>query len=140
MNPPRGATLFEVWLMLGLILVLASIAIPPLHRAARMLRLRAAAHIVRSELHEARILAIVRNQDCRVRVTSPNSYLVEYQAASWDPVFLHELPPGFLISSNNSPEFHPLGNVGPMATIRVWNEHGDQNRLIVSRSGRIRME
>jgi hypothetical protein len=33
-----------------------------------------------------------------------------------------------------------LGNVGPMGTIRIRNEGGDEKRLIVSRSGRIRTE
>ena len=136
----QGTTLIETCLAVAIVGVLAVMAIPAFDRARDSYGLTAVAHHVRSELNRARILAITRHEDCRVRATSPVTYLVECQTPEWVPIQFHELPTGFTITANNSPEFHPLGNVAPMATISVWNESGEQRRLIVSRSGRIRME
>jgi Tfp pilus assembly protein FimT len=140
--PPRarGFTLFETMLIVLVIAFLSVVAIPPIRRAQEALRFSALAHRVRSELHETRILAISRNEDCRFRVTSAQAYLVECQTPDWVTITGHELPPGYAISATARPEFHPLGNVGPMATIRVTNERGEERRIIVSRSGRVRTE
>lgn len=135
---PHGVSLVESCLVLAIIASLTVIAVPPLIEAREAYGLAGAAAEVRTELHRARILAIVRNQDCRMRVTSNVTYLVECQTPAWVPVAFHQLPPGFTITANNRPEFHPLGNVGPMATISVWNERGRSRRIVVSRSGRVR--
>jgi type II secretory pathway pseudopilin PulG len=136
----RGMSLVEAGLVVAVIAVLSLILIPPVNEAQQSFGLTAAALQVRTELHRARILAITRNQDCRLRVTSPRSYLIECQTPDWIPIAFHDLPESYTVAANNRPEFHPLGNVGPMATITVSDAAGRRMRLIVSRSGRIRME
>ena len=143
--PPRstrqsGFTLFELCLGVAIIGILAMMAIPSINRAQQSYGLEAAAHEVRSELHRARILAIMRNEDCRLRVTSGTEYRIECETPEWVPISLREMRSGYSVSANNRPEFHPLGNVGPMGSITVSNSVGEQRRIIVSRSGRIRME
>ena len=125
---------------MAIIGILAMMAVPSINRAQQSYGLTATAHEVRAELHRARILAIVRNEDCRLRVTSTTSYRVECQTPAWVPIQLYEMRSGFTVRANNRPEFHPLGNVGPMATVTVRNTAGEERRIIVSRSGRIRME
>jgi type II secretory pathway pseudopilin PulG len=140
MPTTKGATLFEACLVSAIIGVLSVIALPSFVRAQQRFVLESTACEIRSELHRARILAITRNQDCRLRVTTPGSYVLECQTPDWVAVRLIYLPSGMSISANNRPEFHPMGNVGPMASITVWNQEGDRRKVIVSRSGRIRME
>ncbi len=140
MPTAKGATLLETCMVAAVIGVLSVISVPSFVRAQQRFVLSSTAYEVRSELHRARILAITRNQDCRLRVTSPNTYLLECQTPAWVSVRLISLPASVSISANNRPEFHPMGNVGPMASITVWNESGDRRKIIVSRGGRIRME
>jgi len=140
MSNAKGVTLFETLIALLVAGFFATAAIPPIYRAQQELRFGAIAYRVRSQLHRIRILSIARDQDCRFAVLSPTSYRIECETPAWVTLETHELPPGFGISANARPEFHPLGNVGPMATIRIQNEDGKEKRVIVSRSGRVRME
>ena len=140
MPTAKGATLLETCMVAAVIWVLSVISVPSFVRAQQRFVLSSTAYEVRSELHRARILAITRNQDCRLRVTSPNTYLLECQTPAWVSVRLTYLPAGVSISANNRPDFHPMGNAGPLASITVWNESGDRRKIIVSRGGRIRME
>jgi prepilin-type N-terminal cleavage/methylation domain-containing protein len=140
-HPPcSGISLLEVSLVIAIIGILSVLAVPPLLEFEQSLAIHAAAGIVRSELHRARIQSVMRNIDCRVRVTSEVTFLTECQTPTWIPVAFHTMPEGFTISANNSPEFHPHGHVGPMATISVWNRDGERAKIIVSRSGRVRTE
>lgn len=135
-----GISLLELSLVIAVIGVLAVIALPPVYRLQETLAIQGAAGVVRGELHRARIQSIMRNIDCRLRVTSEVTFLTECQTPVWVPVAFHTMPRGFTISANNSPEFHPEGHAGPMGTISVWNRHGERARIVVSRSGRVRTE
>ena len=137
---PRGASLIETCLALAVIAAALAAAAPPILRAQRSYRLAATAGQVRAELHRARVLAVTRNQDCRLRVTSNTAYRIECEEAGWIPIASHRLPAGLTITANNRPEFHPLGNAAPAATITVSNRDGMSRRVIVSRSGRVRTE
>jgi Tfp pilus assembly protein FimT len=129
-----------VCLAVALIGTLTTLAIPPLVRAQESYGLAAAAYRVRTDLNQARIRAVMRNQDCRLRVTSPVDYVIECQTPGWTTTAFRQMPRGFTITANNRPEFHPLGNVSPMATIAVWNERGARRRIVISRGGRIRTD
>jgi Tfp pilus assembly protein PilE len=135
-----GTSLLETCIAITIVGVLTTVAVPPILQAHQTYGLYAAASQVRTELHRARILAIVRNQDCRLRVTSSVTYLLECQTPRWVTIAFHQMATGFTITANNRPEFHPMGNVGPMATISVWNKNGLRKRIITSRSGRVRTE
>ena len=136
----RGTTLLELCLGVAIIGILGMLTVPAISRARQSYGLTATAHEVRTALHRARILAIVRNEDCRLRVTSTTRYRIECQTPAWVPIQLVETRSGYTVQANNRPEFHPLGNVGPMATVTVRNSAGEERRIVVSRSGRIRME
>lgn len=135
----RGITLFESLIAVLLIGIASLTAIPPILEATENLRFGLFTSHVRSELHRVRILSISRNEDCRLRVTSRTSYVIECQSPDWTTLESRIVPLGIQVSANNAPEFHPLGNVGPMATIRIWLDD-QQKRVVVSRSGRVRTE
>lgn len=135
-----GFSVLEITLVVAIVSVVACLSVPPVLRLQESLGIHAAAGLVRSELHRARIQSITRNIDCRLRVTSAVTYLTECQTPEWTPVAFHTMPRGFTITSNNSPEFHPHGHAGPMGTISVWNQHGRRAKIVVGRSGRVRTE
>lgn len=139
MSPPKGVTLFETLIVLLILAAVSVLAIPPIDEARRRAEFAAITHRVATELHETRSLALSRAQDCRFRVVSQTTYILECQTpTAWETVRTRRLPPDYTVEANNAPEFHPLGNVAPMATIRILNKEGEERRVIVSRSGRVR--
>jgi hypothetical protein len=116
------------------------IATPSLLRAREEYVLRTAAHDVATKMYAAKIAAITRNRDCRLRVASPVSYITECQSAVWEPIETITLPRGITISANARPEFHRRGNVAPAATITVWDSMGHSVRVIVNINGRVRIQ
>ena len=140
MSPSRGASLLEACLVVAIISSLMMIAVPSFVEARQQWLLQSAAYQIRSELHYARIQSIMRMQDCRLRVTSPVTYLVECQTHAWLPLRYGTMPRRLRVTANNRPEFHPRGNVAPMASIFVWNDRGARKRIVVNRSGRVRIE
>jgi len=102
--------------------------------------LRSAAHDVATKMYAAKIAAITRNRDCRLRVTSAASYITECQSSVWEPLETITLPRGITISANARPEFHRRGNVAPAATITVWDSLGHSVRVIVNINGRVRIQ
>lgn len=139
MSLPKGFTLFETLIALLILAAVSVLAIPPIDEARRRAEFAAVTLRVAAQLHETRSLALSRSQDCRFRVTTETTYIVECQTpTAWETVRSHEIPPDYTIEANNAPEFHPLGNVAPMATIRILNEEGQEKQVIISRSGRVR--
>ena len=83
MSRPKGTTLLELCFVLTIAGTLATVAIPPISRAIDQLGLIAAAEQVRSGLHTARIWSIIHNRDCRLRVASRVTYVIECQTPEW---------------------------------------------------------
>jgi Tfp pilus assembly protein FimT len=133
-------TLLESCVTIGIISVLAVAAVPDLIRARESYELEAAARQVAGNLQSARIKAVTWNRDCRLRVTSHVTYVVECDEPPWRPQETLVLPRGFQITANASPQFHRRGNASPSATITVWAKWGRSKRVIVNITGRIRLE
>lgn len=140
MSHLKGTTLVESCLVVAIIGLMTMIAVPSLLRAQESYRLTSAARQISGKLHLARILSISRREDCRLRVTSPSSYLVECQSGTWFTIETSIMPATLQISANRSPEFHPRGIVAPTATITVRNTRGQQKQIIVNRLGRVRIQ
>jgi hypothetical protein len=113
---------------------------PSLVRARENYELDAAARQVSTKLQWTRIKAISGNRDCRVRVDSEISYVVECQRSRWQIEDAITLPRGFQIKANATPEFHGRGNVSPAGTLTVWNSRLKSKRIIVNITGRVRVE
>jgi type II secretory pathway pseudopilin PulG len=133
-------TLLESLITVAVISVTAVVAVPSLLRARESYALDAAARQVAGHLQSARIKAISRNRDCRLRVTSPASYAVECEDPVWRTDESVVLRAGFRITANATPQFHRRGNASPSATIAVSNALGRTKRIIVNITGRIRLE
>jgi Tfp pilus assembly protein FimT len=116
------------------------IAVPSLVRARESYELEATARQVAGKLQLTRIKAVSRNRDCRLRVNSSVSYMIECEDPFWRPDETVIVRRGFRITANASPQFHRRGNASPAATISVWNSRGQSKRVIVNITGRIRVE
>jgi type II secretory pathway pseudopilin PulG len=133
-------SLVEVCVAITVIAMVALIAIPSVLQSQDDYVIQSAASDVASKLHSARIRAISRNIDCRVRVLSSVKYAVECMDPTWVVTETIVLPKGMSIIQNAAPEFHRLGNVVPTATITVTNAKGHQKKIVVNNGGRIRIQ
>jgi Tfp pilus assembly protein FimT len=133
-------SLLESCLTVALIATATMIALPSLMRARESYELEATARQVAGKMHLTRIKAVSRNRDCRLRVNTKVSYIIECEDPFWRPDEAVILPRGFGITANASPQFHRRGNASPAATISVWDSRGQSKRVIVNITGRIRVE
>jgi hypothetical protein len=116
------------------------VAAPPLIRAREIYELDAAARQVAGRMQSARIKAISRNLDCRLRVTSEVTYAVECRNPMWLIDESVVLARGLRITANAAPQFHQRGNASPTATVTVWDSRMRSKRVIVNITGRVRVE
>jgi Tfp pilus assembly protein FimT len=133
-------SLIETCVSVAILSTVTVIAIPGLFQTREDYVLKTTAGDVASRMHAARIRAISRNIDCRFRVTSTVSYLIECQDPVWGLVESVVLPRGLTVAANARPEFHRLGNVSPTATVTLSNSAGRQRRVVVNNGGRIRID
>lgn len=73
MRSEQGYSLFELLVALGLIGILSAIAIPVMFESNRRNAVWTASELVGSEIRQARLRAISRNQTFRVRFNCPNA-------------------------------------------------------------------
>jgi hypothetical protein len=133
-------TLLESCASLAIVCTVAVFSAPSLIKARETYHLDAVARQVAGKMQHTRIKAISGNRDCRIRVSSPTSYVVECQDAAWLVNETINLPKGFRITSTASPEFHARGNVAPTATLTIWDTHAKSRRAIVNITGRVRVD
>ena len=134
-------TLIESCIAAAVVSTLMAIATPSLVRARETYTLASAARDVASKLHATRITAIVRNQDCRLTVTSAASYVMECQeVTSWQVMERMTLSNDVSLTANARPEFHRRGNVSPTATFTLSNPSGRKVHVVVNVNGRVRIQ
>lgn len=132
-------SLLESCASVAILSIVVFFAAPSLVRARENYQLQQVARQVGSNLQWTRVKAISRSRDCRVRVTSATSYVIECQ----DPVWVTDqsilLPEGFQITANASPEFHKRGNAAPAATLTITDIHARSKSVTVNITGRVRV-
>ena len=106
-------SLLESCASVAIILTFAVFAAPSLIRARDNYQLDAVTRQVAGNMQWTRIKAISRSRDCRVRVNSETSYVIECQDPNWSTDEIVVLPRSFRITANASPQFHKRGNASP---------------------------
>jgi Tfp pilus assembly protein FimT len=133
-------TLFEMCLSVGILTVMSFFAAPSIIQARNNYQLDQVTRQVAANTQWTRVKAISRSRDCRVRVTSNTSYVME----CLDPVWITDqtitLPSGFQISANAAPDFHKRGNAAPAATLTIWDSHGSFKQVVINITGRVRVQ
>ncbi len=133
-------SLLESCASLAIVSTVVVFAAPSLIRARENYQLEVVARQVAGHMHWTRIKAISRNRNCRFRVDSDTSYVIECQDEVWRTDEIIGLPHGFHISANAAPEFHRRGNAVPTGTITLWDAHSKSKRVVVNITGRVRVE
>jgi len=133
-------SLLETCASMAIIATVVVFAAPSLIRARENYHLDQTARQVAGKMQWTRIKAISRDRDCRIRVISNVSYVIECEDSAWVADETVTLPQGFQITANASPQFHKRGNAAPAATITIWDRHLNTKRVIVNITGRVRVE
>lgn len=155
---PRGFTLAELLVVLGVLALLGSIAFVQLPPMLAQARLNSGVRQIAADLQAVRARAIAQNRRLRVTFrTSTHDYLVEIEdGASWTQLMLHShtaeeadaafvaLPPGVRITAVNSGGtviFMPRGNVDAGMTVTLGAAAvADTRKVVVNLAGRVRIE
>jgi len=133
-------TLIETCVTIGIVSTLVIFSAPSLIKARENYQLDAVARQVAGKMQWTRIKAISRNRDCRIRVNSQISYVIECQNPNWQTEETVALPRTFRVTATASPEFHARGNVAPTATLTIWDIHLKTKRVVVNITGRVRVD
>ena len=115
-------------------------AAPSLIRSRDNYQLDQTTRQVAGRMQWTRIKAISRDQDCRLRVVSATSYVVECKGSVWLLDEAVGLPAGFQITSTATPVFHKRGNASPAATITIWDKRFNSKSVVVNITGRVRVQ
>ncbi|HEY2384545.1 MAG TPA: hypothetical protein VGK48_25495 [Terriglobia bacterium] len=133
-------TLLESCLSIGILSAIAFFATPSLLRARDNYQLDQVTRQVAGNTQWTRVKAISRSRDCRIRVISNTSYVMECLDPEWLADETIVLPGGFQISANAAPEFHKRGNVSPAATLTITGSHANSKQVVINITGRVRVQ
>jgi hypothetical protein len=136
----KRMSLIEICIVLALLCATFTASAPSLLRSRDVYLLNAAARDVAGRLYSARAHAVAEGRDCRIRIASMTSYVVECGNAAWEPIERVDLSHNITVTANARPEFHPRGTVAPTATIAVWDAAGRVKRIVVNVNGRVRVQ
>lgn len=133
-------SLLETCTGLAIVSAIVFFGAPSLIRARDNYFLDQTTRQVAGQIQWARIKAITRDEDCRFRLTSATSYVIECKGSIWLPDQTVALPRGFQITANATLTFHRRGNAAPAVTIRVWDANSNSKSVVVNITGRVRVQ
>jgi len=133
-------SLLEICIGLAIVSLLVFFAAPSLVRARDNYQLDQTTRQVAGQIEWTRLKAITRDQDCRFRLTSTTSYVVECKGSIWLTDETIALPSGFQMIATATPVFHRRGNAAPAATITIWDKHFNSKSVVVNITGRVRVQ
>jgi type II secretory pathway pseudopilin PulG len=132
-------SLLESCVSVAILSIVVFFGAPSLVRARENYQLQQVARQAGSNLQLTRVKAISRSRDCRVRVTSATSYVIECQDPVWITDATISLPEGFQITATASPEFHKRGNAAPAGTLTITDSRSRSKSVTVNITGRVRV-
>ncbi len=161
LSDPKGVSLVELLVALGIITIVVSLAFPSVQRSLDLLRLNAGVREVVSYVRAARQGAVLRNQRYRVTFSSATGYKIErLNDSTWvtardctSPTSssprcdlgnygtaldeVDDAAPSFSISF----EFRPSGttNLTTKKTFEFDNPKGDRRTMEVTPAGHVRV-
>jgi len=145
MRREAGFSLLEILLVVGVVGVLTAITVPMIAGAMDRYEVTSASQQVASTIRTARLQAVARNRNTRVRFDFPaaGQYQTEVQDPGWTPLgAVQLLPPDVSFGAAATVQFGPNGRlVGAAAAITLTNGNAGSDRTInVTASGRIELQ
>ena len=133
-------SLLETCASVAIVSAVVFLAAPSLTRARENYQLDLTARQVAEKMAWMRIKAISRSRNCRLRLISNVSYVVECSSSVWQTDETVTLPRGFQLTATAVPQFHKHGNAAPAGTITIWDRRMNSRRVVVNFTGRIKVE
>jgi Tfp pilus assembly protein FimT len=134
-----GVTLQELMTVVGIIAILAAIAIPNFSRTLPGLRLADAARQVATELQHVRMKAIARGIPQQVTFSASSYILQQCNGACTNDSGNVALPTGITAVAVTAPRFEPRGTVNVPASIQLSNGTA-QKYVCVKTIGRVNIQ
>jgi type IV fimbrial biogenesis protein FimT len=143
-----GFTLVELMIVIAVMAILFTIAMPTFQNYMTQSRLRGAAREVASDLMEARMKAIKQNNNFKIFFTSNHEYIIlddtnnSGTVDSGETTQTRDIQTEFYdvtLSSNNNPIFGPNGTAANMATVTLSNSAGSRY-VSVAITGRVKID
>jgi len=135
----NGFTVLEVIITIAILGFIIGITSSSFHSLAPKYRLKKAVWEVHTRLNYARYKAIFDGSKVRVTFGSAGCTIEKYDEnkKEWKKESADFLE-GVKVQANNSPVFHPGGNVSNLASIYIFNSWG-KYKITLAISGRIKI-
>ena len=135
-NGRHGFSIIEMAATLGLMGIIAAIAIPNWSKLLPAYRLDSSTRQLQSELHSIKMRAVSENIAFQLQyLDSATEYSIRRDAAT---LARKPLPEGVIITKAGTVTFFPRGTAGGNR-IRLRNSQGLCKQIVVSSTGRVRI-
>ena len=137
MNVPRsGFTTIELIAVLGIMGIIAAIAVPNWHNLLPSYALNNSARQIQSELHSIKMRAAAENTGFQLTyLQGASEYTIQRDSK---PLQTKPLATGTSITKAGTISFSPRGTAGANR-VRLRNANGSCRQIVVSATGRVRI-